>query len=110
MRNKYEANHVLYRDGVYYYVSRVPYGLTSQYDVKRLCFSLKTKSASAAVRGHFCHQSKERMCPHFNLEKDLYPNQQLSSIPTRNGQAIKAKGKDDQFYTLLFIGNEIYGA
>ncbi|MDC6455396.1 tyrosine-type recombinase/integrase [Alphaproteobacteria bacterium] len=50
MRNKYEANHVLYRDGIYYYVRRVPYDLTSYYNVKRLCFSLKTKSASAAVR------------------------------------------------------------
>ena len=50
MRNKYEANHVLYRDGVYYYVRRVPYDLTSHYNVKRLCFSLKTKSTSAAVR------------------------------------------------------------
>jgi len=50
MRNKCEANHVLYRDGIYYYVRRVPYNLTSYYDVKRLCFSLKTKSASAAVR------------------------------------------------------------
>ena len=50
MRNKCEANHVLYRDGVYYYVRRVPYDLTSHYDVKRLCFSLKTKSASAAIR------------------------------------------------------------
>jgi len=50
MRNKCEANHVLYRDGIYYYVRRVPYDLTSYYDVKRLCFSLKTKSASAAVR------------------------------------------------------------
>ena len=50
MRNKCEANHVLYRDGIYYYVRRAPYDLTSYYDVKRLCFSLKTKSASAAVR------------------------------------------------------------
>ena len=50
MRNKCEANHVLYHDGVYYYVRRVPYDLTSHYNVKRLCFSLKTKSASAAVR------------------------------------------------------------
>jgi integrase len=50
MRNKCEANHVLYRDGIYYYVRRVPYDLTSYYDVKRLCFSLKTKSATAAVR------------------------------------------------------------
>ena len=50
MRNKCKANHVLYRDGIYYCVRRVPYDLTSRYDVKRLCFSLKTKSASAAIR------------------------------------------------------------
>ena len=50
MRNKCEANHVVYRDGIFYYVRRVPYDLTFHYDVKRLCFSLKTKSASAAVR------------------------------------------------------------
>ena len=31
-------------------IRRVPYDLTSYYDVKRLCFSLKTKSASAAIR------------------------------------------------------------
>ena len=50
MRNKCEANHVLYRDGIYYYVRRVPYDLTSYYNVKRLCFSLKTKSLKAAIR------------------------------------------------------------
>jgi integrase len=50
MRNKCEANHVLCRDGIYYYVRRVPHDLTSHYDVKRLCFSLKTKSASTAIR------------------------------------------------------------
>ena len=41
---------MLYHDGIYYYVRRVPHDLTSHYDVKRLCFSLKTKSASAANR------------------------------------------------------------
>ena len=50
MRNKCEANHVLYRDGVYYYLRRVPHDLSSHYDVKRLCFSLKTKSLKAAIR------------------------------------------------------------
>ena len=50
MRNKCEANHVLYRDGIHYYLRRVPHDLTSYYNVKRLCFSLKTKSASTAVR------------------------------------------------------------
>ena len=41
---------MLYRDGIYYYFRRVPHDLTSHYDVKRLCFSLKTKSANAAIR------------------------------------------------------------
>ena len=50
MRNKCEANHVLYHDGVYYYVRRAPYDLTFYYDFKRLHISLKTKPASAATR------------------------------------------------------------
>ena len=50
MRNKYETKHMLCRDGIHYYVRRVPYDLTSHYDVERLCLSLKTRSASAAVR------------------------------------------------------------
>ena len=41
MRNKCEANHVLYRDGIYYYVRRVPYDLTSYYNVKRLGLRLQ---------------------------------------------------------------------
>ena len=49
MRNKYICPHVLLRDGVYYYLRRVPYDLTDHYDVKRLCFSLKTKSLSHAI-------------------------------------------------------------
>ncbi len=40
----------MYRDGVYYYVRRIPCDLTSFYSVKRLCFSLKTKSSNAANR------------------------------------------------------------
>ena len=50
MRNKCDALHVMYRDGVYYYVRRIPCDLTSFYSVKRLCFSLKTKSLKAANR------------------------------------------------------------
>ena len=38
MRNKYAVNHVLLRDGVFYYVRRVPLDLAEQYSVKRLCF------------------------------------------------------------------------
>ena len=50
MRNKYVCPHVLLRDGVYYYLRRVPYDLTDYYTVKRLCFSLKTKSSASAYR------------------------------------------------------------
>ena len=50
MRKKYAPEHVMIRDGVYYYVRHIPCDLASIYSVKRLCFSLKTKSASAAVR------------------------------------------------------------
>ena len=50
MRNKFASNHVLFRDGVYYYVRRVPYDLVEHYTVKRLCFSLKTKSSATACR------------------------------------------------------------
>ena len=50
MRNKYVMNHMLNRDGNYYFIRRVPYDLKNLYSVKRLCFSLKTKSYSSALR------------------------------------------------------------
>ena len=50
MRNKYVANHVLLRNETYYFLKRVPYDLKSYYSVKRLCFNLKTKSYSSALR------------------------------------------------------------
>ena len=50
MRNKYDASQVMYRDVVYNYIRRIPCDLTSFYSVKRLCFSLKTKSLKEANR------------------------------------------------------------
>ena len=50
MRNKYVTNHVLLRNETYYFLKRVPYDLKDYYSVKRLCFSLKTKSYSSALR------------------------------------------------------------
>ena len=38
------------RDGVYYYIRRVPCDLSDFYAIKRLCFSLKTKSLNTARR------------------------------------------------------------
>ncbi|MDA8676314.1 tyrosine-type recombinase/integrase [Alphaproteobacteria bacterium] len=49
MRNKYAANHVFLRDGIYYYLRRVPLDLAEHYSVKRLCFSLRTKSFKSAL-------------------------------------------------------------
>jgi hypothetical protein len=50
MRKKYAPEHVMIRDGVYYYVRHIPYDLASIYSVTRLCFSLKTESLKAAIR------------------------------------------------------------
>ena len=50
MRKKYAPEHVMNRDGVYYYVRHIPYDLIAYYNVSRLCFSLKTKSLKVAIR------------------------------------------------------------
>ena len=50
MRNKCVTNHVLLRNETYYFLKCVPYDLKEYYSVKRLCFSLKTKSYSSALR------------------------------------------------------------
>ena len=43
-------HHVMNRAGVYYYVRRIPADLKQHYSVKRLCYSLRTKSHSQAMR------------------------------------------------------------
>ena len=50
MRNKCEENYMLLRNENYYFIKRVPCDLKSYYSVKRLCFSLKTKSYLSALR------------------------------------------------------------
>ena len=50
MRKKYVAEHVMKRDDMFYYVRHIPIDLTEHYRVKRLCFSLKTKSLGHATR------------------------------------------------------------
>ena len=41
---------MLLRNETYYFLKRVPIDLKDYYSVKRLCFSLKTKSYSSALR------------------------------------------------------------
>ena len=44
LRNIFSPYHVMNRAGIYYYVRRIPTDLKQHYSVKRLCFSLRTKS------------------------------------------------------------------
>ena len=77
-RNKCEANHVLYRDDIYYYVRRVPHDLASHYDVKRLCFSPRTRSVSAATRAsRSINQHLEDYCVGLRLQNMDIPAIQL---------------------------------
>ena len=99
MRNKCEANHVLYRDGVYYYVRRVPYDLTSHYDVKRLCFSLKTKSASAAVRAS--KSINQRL-------EDYWLGLRLQNMDIPAIQVVKSCGTHENDTLLLSEACELY--
>ena len=50
MRKKYVAEHVMKRDDMFYFVRHIPIDLSEHYRVKRLCFSLKTKSLAYATR------------------------------------------------------------
>ena len=50
VRNISSPHHVMNRTGIYYYVRRIPADLKQHYSVKRLCFSLRTKSHSQAMR------------------------------------------------------------
>ena len=50
MRKNYAPEHLMIRDGVYYYVRHISCDLIAYYDLSRLCFSLKTKSLKAATR------------------------------------------------------------
>ena len=50
LRDNYGINHIMNRDGVYYYIRRVPCDLSDFYAIKRLFYSLKTKSINTARR------------------------------------------------------------
>ena len=50
VRNISAPNHVMNRAGIYYYIRRIPTDLRQYYSVKRLCFSLRTKSRVHAMR------------------------------------------------------------
>ena len=50
MRNKYVSEHVMKCDDMFYSVRHIPRDLNEHYRVKKLCFSLKTRSLAYAIR------------------------------------------------------------
>ncbi|MBT4019723.1 MAG: tyrosine-type recombinase/integrase [Alphaproteobacteria bacterium] len=50
MRNISDAKHIICRDGVFYYVRRVPADIAALYSKERFYFSLRTKSRAIACR------------------------------------------------------------
>ena len=83
MRNKCVTNHVMKRDSKYYYVRHIPSDLTHHYSVQRLCFSLKTKSDSTAVR--FSKSITQRL-------DDYWFGMRLKNMNVPAGDKIKLDG------------------
>ena len=108
MRNKYDASHVMYRDGVYYYVRRIPCDLTSFYTVKRLCFSLKTKSLKAA--NHYAASISQRLDDYWlglRLQKLDIPAIHLTQKNESNASAAPSlSGACDLYLRLKGIGRD----
>jgi len=89
MRNKCVTNHVMKRDSKYYYVRHIPSDLTHHYSVQRICFSLKTKSDSTAVR--FSKSITQRL-------DDYWFGMRLKNMNVPAGDKIKLDGaiNDDE--------------
>ena len=49
MRKKYVEQYVMKLNNMFYYVRHIPKDLFEHYRVKRLCFSLKTKSLTYSM-------------------------------------------------------------
>ena len=106
MRNKYAANHVLLRDSVFYYVRRVPLNLAKHYSVKRLCFSLRTKSYKSAI--HASKSVSQRLEDYWlglRLQKIDIPALQLVKSHDVSTEFLMSIGKvkhDKCLYTYLY--------
>ena len=113
MRNNYGVNHVMNREGVYYYIRRVPCDLSDFYTIKRLCFSLKTKSLNTAKRlSRSIEQKLEDYWLGLRLQNLDIPQIKVSSKPSdtldQDGVSLsdalelylklKGQGKDQVFF------------
>ena len=113
MRNNYGVNHIMNRDGVCYYIRRVPCDLSDFYAIKRLCFSLKTKSINTARRlSRSIEQKLEDYWLGLRLQNLDIPQIKVSSKPSdtldQDGVSLsdalelylklKGQGKDQVFF------------
>ena len=92
MRNKCVTNHVLLRNETYYFLKRVPYDLKDYYSVKRLCFSLKTKSNSTALR--YAKSVTQRL-------DDYWFGIRLQNLDVPAINSLKKENEDNEYPTLL---------
>ena len=99
MRKKYVPEHMMIRDGVYYYVRHIPYDLASVYSVKRLCFSLKTKLLKAAIRTSMSVSQR--------LE-DYWLGLRLQNIDIPAIQVVRANDEADNTALCLTEACELY--
>ena len=113
MRNNYGVNHMMNRDGVFYYIRRVPCDLSDFYAIKRLCFSLKTKSINTARRlSRSIEQKLEDYWLGLRLQNLDIPQIKVSSQPSSSSDhegvcltealelylKLKGQGKDHVFF------------
>ena len=99
MRNKCVANHVLLRNETYYFLKRVPYDLKDYYSVKRLCFSLKTKSYSSALR--ITKSVLQRL-------EDYWLGIRLQKMDIPAIHLVKSENKNDDSSPLISDALELY--
>jgi hypothetical protein len=68
------AEYLLQRDGIFYYNRRIPDDVSAQYASKRVVFSLKTRSRTAAVKSAASVTVQlEKQWLHFRSEKWQIP-------------------------------------
>ena len=131
VRNISSPHHVMNRAGIYFYVRPIPADLKQHYSVKRLCFSLRTKSHNQAMRTlSSVHQRLEDYWLGLRLQKIDIPALQLIKSDDVSDDScllsdarelylrLKAGGKDKVFirtaerntdYVINFLGDRPIG-
>ena len=97
------------RDGVFYYVRRVPHDVRQHYASSRISFSLRTKSHQSALRAArsvtqrledywLCLRLKQMDIPAIHLVKTNYVGDALPPMTDAVEMYLTIKGKDDRTF------------